>query len=170
MEKLLEILHEIWDRIMPGVIVDCYEGGVLLRLGKYHKDLQPGLTWFIPIMYRAMTEIVVENSETLHIQRLTTADGHSVCITPVVSFNIRDVKKYLLDVEGRGTFLSDGVSSAVSKYVRTTKWEDLAKEENMKTLLTHIRRRSGRYGVEVLSVEFRDIVKVRALALVDKKW
>lgn len=173
MEPFFAFLGNFWESLLPVCIVDPYEKAILLRMGTPVNDrrakdgvLNPGWYWIWPFIERAILETVVENSETGPMQRLTTRDGKTVVVTPLVVFSIRDIRRFVLECEGRDGFLKDGLSATVSAYVRASNWEDLAKEENLKKLATATRRRSSRYGVEVHTVEFRDLVQVKALALV----
>lgn len=169
MELLLQALSSFWQTLIPFCIVNSYEGGVHLRGGKFLRELSPGFYFVIPGYDATIIETVVDNSETLPMQRLTTSDGVACCVSPIVVYKVRHVQKFILEVEGRESFLGDGLGAAVSRYVRTNKWEDLVKEENLEELLKAVRKRSFKYGVEVTSVEFSDIVKVRAFAILDHK-
>ena len=49
--KLLEWIGEKWrDYLSPIIILRDYEAGVLLRIGKYRKNLKVGLNWKVPII------------------------------------------------------------------------------------------------------------------------
>jgi regulator of protease activity HflC (stomatin/prohibitin superfamily) len=44
-ERVLDFLASFWNVLRPLVVVDDYEGGVILRFGRYKRDLTPGLHW-----------------------------------------------------------------------------------------------------------------------------
>ena len=68
-ERLIDIIVGVWDELVPVVVVDAYEAGVILRLGKYHKDLKPGLNFKVPFIDSPIGTVVV--TTTLHLDPQT---------------------------------------------------------------------------------------------------
>jgi regulator of protease activity HflC (stomatin/prohibitin superfamily) len=49
-DRLISLITDLWEQIVPWYIINEYDGGVRLRFGKFHKVLQPGL----PIKFRLL--------------------------------------------------------------------------------------------------------------------
>ena len=48
-EKLIDLLVGAWHRLCPLEIIEAYNRGVVLRFGRYHRTLEPGLHWKWPV-------------------------------------------------------------------------------------------------------------------------
>lgn len=94
LDRLLEFLLQGLQLFQPFVVLRAYERGVVLRLGRFHREIGQGFHWLIPLRVEEVqaTNIVLE---TMNVgpQSLTTADGVSIVISVVVSFRIENVRR-----------------------------------------------------------------------------
>jgi regulator of protease activity HflC (stomatin/prohibitin superfamily) len=165
-EGLLNFLIQVREWLVPWTIVQCYERGVLLRFGKFEKDLDPGFHWCIPFgVDNAITETTVPNSCHTNTQTLLTHDNKRVNVSMCVIYTIKDTRKFLLEVEGRGAFVSDCVITAVSKHVRNTALDDLFSDKSCTALYKAARAKAFQYGVELQSLDFADCAPGTGLRL-----
>lgn len=163
-EGFLNFLNNFKEFLAPFTVVQHWERGVLLRLGKPIRDLEPGFHWLIPFgIDDAITETVVPNSMQTSTQTLWTKDGKRVNVSMCAVYEIKNPRKFLLEVEGRGAFITDCVISAMSKHVRNTNLEDLITEESCQAVYKQARAKAFRYGVEITSLDYADCAPGSAL-------
>lgn len=148
------------------VVIDEYERGILLRLGRYQRTLEPGLHWRIPCgVDMAMVDNVVARTTDLNAQSLTTKDNKTVSVRVVVTSNIRDIKKALLEVEGMDHALTDSCAAAVGDYVQGLTWDELRSSLSSDSLTKLCRKNAWRYGVEIERVQLADLSISRVIRL-----
>jgi len=136
-EKLIDVLLEFIDLFRFWQVVDQYEEGVVLRLGKYNRTLGPGIHWML----------------------------QALRLDCIVRWKIKDIYKVLLETEGVDDVLKDATYATISKVVRAHTWDDIIKPDFSDTLTKEARKRAFRYGVEIEAVEFGDLVRPIHLAL-----
>lgn len=163
---LIDRLLQFVDLFKFWVVLDEYQRGIMLRLGKFHKELAPGITWCIPFSVDRCIEIpVVTKTTDLRQSFLTLKDGATVCVSVVVRYNIRDVKKALLEVWHIDDVLRDSVFGNVSSRVRKSTWDELQTPEFEENLAKDCRKQAFKYGVEIENVVLSDLCRANALAL-----
>src|SRR5690348_16421157 len=84
-EKLIDLVVQFLECFRFCTIIDCYERGVRLRLGKYPKALDPGFHWQAPFFIdRILTENVVPKLHQLPTQSIATADDKQIAMGAVI--------------------------------------------------------------------------------------
>lgn len=164
-DKLIDLLAQFWDRLLPFEVIDQYAEGVVLRLGRHHRTVGPGFRWVWPFFEKVLYDTVVPTTFNLQPQSLTTADGQSVVIGVVITRSISDIEKALLEVENPDEVLIDSCYGAVAKAVRATTWEDLHKPEFEELVLNESRKRAREYGVRIHRAQLSDLTKARSIRL-----
>jgi regulator of protease activity HflC (stomatin/prohibitin superfamily) len=166
-ERLFDYLLVIIKAFKFFDVVDVYQRGVVLRLGKPHREVGPGLVWLIPLY---VDKLLVENVvlETLPVgpQSLTTLDGKNLVLSTVVSFTIEDVRKFLLEVEGRNEFIEDTTYGIQSKFVMSRTWQQLLDIDVENELTKAVRRRAKDWGINIHRVQVADFSLSRSLRLI----
>jgi membrane protease subunit HflK len=165
-EKLLDILVAFWDRIAPVQVVDAYEAGIVLRLGKYHRSAAAGVVWKWPLIEQLVTTTICVTTLRLPAQTLTTSDGHSVVISSVVKYQIRDPKPFLLDIWDSVDVLADVTMGAIKTVVNGAAYADLIASPVERKVLETVRKECNRYGFQIHSVTFTDMGRIRSLRLI----
>lgn len=168
-DKLVDLLIEFIRLFQFWEVIEPYQAGVRLRLGKYRSTFnKPGLYWMIPFgVDRAMVESVV--TETLHIrpQSLVTKDGKSIVVSSVITFHVEDVKTFLLEVEGRNAIIQDSAFGVISDFVMKHTWEELnAFPDVGNELAKAVRRKAKLYGANVHTVQLADFQICRSFRLI----
>lgn len=166
LETLLQFIGDKLGTLSPVVVIDQFEKGVLLRLGKYNKTLEPGLHGKLPIIDAVLTVEAVQTTLRIQPQTLTTKDGVTVTTSAVLRYEIHDPKSFLLDVwEGRDA-VNDIALAEIKQTVTDSNWEDLRKSEAEKEIIKNIRRSIKDYGVAVKKFGFADLARMKTIRLV----
>ena len=84
--------------IIPGIrIVNQYERGIVLRLGKYSRTLKPGLRVIIPYIDRMIKVDVRTTPMDIPKQEVITRDNVTVNVDAIVYFKVLNAEKAVLE-------------------------------------------------------------------------
>jgi regulator of protease activity HflC (stomatin/prohibitin superfamily) len=165
-DRLVDLFVNFIGLFQFWAIMDPYQKGVVLRLGTFHKEIGPGFHWIAPFgVDRALEINVVTKTADLYPAFLTIQDGTTVSAAVIVRYNIRDVKKALLEVDHITDAIKDAVNGHVSRLVRSSTWDALTSQEFAENLPKECRKRAWRYGIEIEDVVLSDLCKTRVLGL-----
>lgn len=166
LDRLIDLLVSSLRLFVFWVVVDQYERGLVLRFGKYSRELEPGIHWVIPFgVERTMSEHVVPQTVNLGPQSLTTHDGRSVVICAVVTCRVVNVRQSLLDVEDVSHALRDACYAEVASVIRRKSWEEISHGDLGDALAEACHKRARRWGIEVMRVQLSDAALSRSLRL-----
>lgn len=169
-DRLIEFLLNSLEFFRCGEIINEYSAGVVLRLGKFHRVLGPGLHPLIPFyVERLLVDNIVPHPRPLREQSLTTADGRSVIIRAIVTARITDIRKALLAVEGVDGALVDACSGEVARVVCAATWEELHTGTLADKLTTACRKRGWKWGIEIQEVQLSDMTLGASIRLFSDK-
>lgn len=164
-DSLLNALSQFWVHIIPWIVVEPYEGGVMLKWGKYRGPLAPGWNLKIPLVHTAMTTHTVPAPYQLDPQALTTQDGIQVTLRATVVYQVNDLHKYLLETDGHALVL-EVAQGIIAKQVSGYPWSEVHTSAFALATSLRIRRQSREYGALVKRVFFTDITRARPITLI----
>ena len=164
LDRLIDLLVMFGRRLRCMTIVDQDENTCLLRWGVCTAVLTPGRHWICPVLHNTRTCKVVQGTMRLYDQGLTTADGHAMTVSAIVTYKIVDPRKYLLDMDGASA-IDDVTYGAVSEWVHRNTADHVRDPGNWTELGRKVRAAAEDYGVYVVRVRFGDFVKARAIRL-----
>lgn len=147
-------------------VVNAYQQGVVLRFGRFHRVLMPGIHWVWPFyLEHVMTDTVVKAVRQLGARSLTTKDGVNVVVGSVITFETSDIRKLLLEVDNAEAALSDAALGIVSREVFSANFADLITEEFADRVTKAVRRKAWQYGIEVNQIQLCDVSRARSIRL-----
>ncbi len=165
-DKLVDVLLSCIDLFYFVRVVDEWEGGVVLRFGRYHRTVKPGWHFIWPFLIeRLITQDMFPVPSKLDAQSLTTADGVAVVVSSVVTWKAHNVRKVLLECGGHEEALLDSVTGVLAQHVTGANWADLVTEEFRRTITTAVKERARKWGIKVLDVQMRDVARCESLRL-----
>lgn len=164
-DKLIEVLAHWWERLVPFLIVTEYERGVVLRFGRYHRELTPGFHWVIPLVEQWITHNVVPSVHMSTPQSLTTRDGHQCVVQALITWKVHNIKKMLLEVEDAGHALGDAIPGLVAQHVNRLTWEELCADGALDPVMKEARSRGFKWGIEVMQVSMSDLQRCKSLRI-----
>ena len=166
LETLSNLLVQFLDAFRCAVIVHEYERGIVLRFGRFHRTIAPGMHWCWPFyLEHPITTHVVTAVTTLGVQSLTTRDGQAVSVSCVVTWSVKDAKKLLLEVDDSHSALTDACLEVVAKHIARSAFAELSADTTSEAITKEARRRGFKYGIEIDSVQFSDLTKAKSLRL-----
>jgi len=165
-ERVLDFIANSWNILRPVVVVSDFEGGVILRFGRYNREIKPGLHWKFPLADNAMITSTVITTMALRPQTLTTKDDLTIVLSAIVKYHISDVRTYLLDIWDSADVINDLTLGAIREVVASVIYKDLQGHLIEEEVLRTIKDEAMRYGVDIHKVTFSDLGKVRSLRLI----
>jgi regulator of protease activity HflC (stomatin/prohibitin superfamily) len=164
-EKLLDLIVQIWEHILPWYIVTEMEEGCVLRFGKFHKTSQKGLHWKLPFVDKVYHQHIKTCTAHLPSQSLTTLDNQTVVIKVIVRYTITDVKSYTLEVWDAHDIITDTIQGVIGDVVSNNDWDTIRKgiEE---VILTQSHDIVSNWGVNIEKITLSDLTIMKTFRLV----
>lgn len=161
---LKEILHEIWQHLLPFFVINSYEEGVRLRLGKsIRKPLKPGFHFKIPLVDEIHSVIVTPDTFSAKAIHVTTTDDKTISVSPTVVFSIADSVKYLLDTNDASSNFHDIVRSCTSDYMSDIEWIECKKKTTKTQIKKLLNKSCEDLGIVIHEVMLTDICLCRVI-------
>jgi membrane protease subunit HflK len=166
-----------FDRIMDWIeytisyfqflfVIDQYDMGVVLRFGKYHRTVGPGLHLIAPFgIEEQMHDTVVRTTSYLETQTVTTSDGKSANISAILVYKIGNIKRWLLEVDDAEDALHDMTYGIVSELAETKTWAQVMKPAFMGEVTELVQEEAISWGARVEAVKLADRVASKSLRL-----
>lgn len=157
-DKLIDLIVTFIHDILPFKIVDQWEKGVHLRLGKFKQVVEPGLNWKIPFFDQIITTPVITQTVNLKPQTVTSEDEKNVVLSSIVRYHIHDVKKFLLGVMHANDVLVDTTQGIIRDMVEGSRWTDLY---DLGSIVTpYVNEQVENWGITVEQVSFPDLGQI----------
>ncbi|MCK9423522.1 MAG: slipin family protein [Bacteroidales bacterium] len=147
-------------------VADQWEKAVILRLGNFHSLKGPGLFFIIPVIdaipYWIDTRVITTTFKT---EKTLTKDTVPVDVDAVLFWKVIDPKKAALDVADYQSAISWASQTALRDVIGKTMLSDMleGREKISKELQKIIDERTEPWGVNVISVEVKDVLIPPAL-------
>lgn len=169
-DKLIDVLIEWWNHVLPFIIIRDYEQAVLLRFGKFNKVILPGIHFKIPFFDEVIDQHVVITTLSLDAQSLYTLDKQNIVVKGVIKYKIADVKTFLLEVYDAQDALSDMSSSIIKNVIMSMTMDECTDSELDNTLTKKVRVEARKWGVEVQQVTLTDLAPIRSFRFINDSF
>jgi regulator of protease activity HflC (stomatin/prohibitin superfamily) len=170
-EKLVEMLAQFGELFKFWEVVHPYEGGLVLRLGIYNRDLKAGFNWVIPFgVEHTITEYTVPRTSRTHSMSTTTKDARTVGFEAVITWRINDLKKSLLEVSSLKDALQDCCMGVIGTELSESSWDDIVHGKTIDSLTSSCRKQGWKWGVEVIRVQLTGVVAAKNIRLLQDQY
>ncbi len=146
--------------ILSGIkIVDQYERGVVLTLGKFTGIRQPGLRIVIPIIQRMIKVDQRVNTIDIPKQEVITKDNVTVNVDAVVYFRVKDAEKAILEVANFVYASSQFAQAALRDVTGNVDLDDLLskREEVSQQIKQIVDTETEKWGIDIENVKIQNI-------------
>ena len=147
--------------VMGFYTVDEQERAVVLRFGKYHETVTPGLHWNPPLV-DAVEKINVTKVRSQRIGELMlTEDDNIVEISLSVQYTVNDPKKFLLEVRDPERSLTHAAESALRHVIGSSELHQVL-TEGRAAIAIEVKERLQRYlelyhtGINITQINIED--------------
>jgi len=141
-------------------IVPQARAGIVERLGRYHRTLQPGLTLVIPIVDRVLPYIDLRDQViSFPPQAVITEDNIVVSIDTVVYYEVTDPKAYTYEVAQPIIAIEQLAVTTLRNLIGGLDMEQAltSRDEINNRLRTLLDEATGEWGIRVIRVELKAI-------------
>jgi len=166
-DKLVDLVVQWIEQLLPVVIIPSYEEGVRLSFGKFRKVLHPGIHFKIPFFDEILRQHVVVTTISLPAQSLYTIDKQNFVVKGVIKYKISDVKTFLLEVYDAKDALSDMTMSIIKNIVISIPAEKCIDPELDSLLTKKARVEAKKWGVDIQQVTLTDVAPIRSYRLIN---
>jgi regulator of protease activity HflC (stomatin/prohibitin superfamily) len=173
LERIIDKLFEIWSTLIPFEIIEYYDRGVKLRLGKPTmkagkiKILEPGLHWKIPFVDVILSHRVVAKTMDLTEQSITTKDSKSVVVRSVLKYEVDDVATILLEVDSAEEAVKDMCQGILMDAMSERTWEECQGPELTKQVKEKIKVEAKKWGIRIKAFTLTDLSIMRSIRLLN---
>jgi regulator of protease activity HflC (stomatin/prohibitin superfamily) len=170
-ERLFEFISQFGELFQCWTIVHPYEGGLVLRLGIYNRDLKPGFNWIIPLkVEHIITEHTVPRTARIHSMSTTTKDGRTAGFEAVITWRINDLHKSLLEISSLKDAISDCCMGVIGTELSEATWDDIVHNKTSEALSAACRKQGWKWGVEIVRVQLTGVVAAKNIRLLQDQY
>lgn len=146
--------------IFSGIkIINQYERGVVLTLGKFTGMREPGLRVVLPI-FQSITKVDMR-SRPIDVpgQEIITRDNVTVRVNAVVYFRVTDAPKAVLETVNYTSATSQFAQAALRDVTGNADLDDLLskREQISQQIKTIVDSETSKWGIDVENVKIQDI-------------
>lgn len=140
-------------------IIQQYETGVIFRLGRYVRTLNPGLNFIIPIIeYSRIIDMRISTND-IPEQQVITKDNVPVSINGVVYFKVVDAQTAVIKVQNYLYAVSQYAQAALRDVVGGMTFDDLLAERQKigDEIEMVIQKEAQNWGLQVTAIKIQDV-------------
>jgi regulator of protease activity HflC (stomatin/prohibitin superfamily) len=163
-DKLIDLVVGVLRNVQIVHVLPEYEGGVVLRRGRFQRLAKPGLVWTLPLLDHLLTATTVPTTDSSDRRDFTLPNGRTVSIQIVATWRVVDVRKHLLGVTDARDAVLDSIVGVAGEVLET------ASDDAPSKLAARIKRRANarakNWGIRFDAVQFSSFVSAPAVRLI----
>lgn len=157
---LVWLLAIVFLLILFGLrVIDQYERGVVLTLGRYTSTRQPGLTWiFVGIQKMTKVDLRITTTD-IPQQEVITKDNVPVGINAVVYFQVQKAEQAILNIKDYTLAISQYAQAALRDVIGGIELDPLLSEREKiaEEIQKIVALATGSWGLLVTDIKIQDI-------------
>ncbi len=140
-------------------VINQYERGVILTLGKYSGTRQPGLTWIFGLFQKMYMVDIRINTTDIPQQEAITKDNVPVGINAVVYYSVEKAEDAILKVKNYSYAVSQYAMAALRDVIGGVELDELltAREKIATEIKLIIDKEAAEWGLNVSAIKIQDI-------------
>jgi regulator of protease activity HflC (stomatin/prohibitin superfamily) len=140
-------------------IIDQFDRGVVLTLGKYTSTRQPGLTWILPGIQRMIKIDLRITTIDIPQQEVITKDNVPVGINAVVYFKVDSAENAILNIKDYTLAVSQYAQAALRDVIGGIELDPLLSEREhiAEEIQKIVAQATAAWGVSVHDIKIQDI-------------
>ena len=146
--------------ILLGIkVIDQYERGVVLTLGKYSGTREPGLTWVMPIFQRMIKVDLRVDTVDVPQQEVISKDNVTLGINAVGYFKVESADKAVLEIQDFKSAVGTYAQAALRDVIGGIELDTLLSERDKvaQEIKKIVDVATQPWGVDVSDVKIQDI-------------
>ena len=146
--------------VLPGIkIINQYERGVILTLGKYTGTRNPGLTWVMPIFQKMIKVDMRISTVDIPQQEAITKDNVPVGINGVVYYRVVKAELAVLEIQNYAMAVSQYAQAALRDVIGSVELDSLLAERDQiaNEIKKIVDEATSNWGLNVENIKIQDI-------------
>ena len=144
------------------IIIKQYERAIILRLGKYQRQVGPGIQKRIAFADNVLVVDIREKVREFKAERMLTKDNIPVTIDAILRYKIIETKSKdaLLNVENFNEMIQQVSQTTLRNNIGSSLFQDVLskREEINQNIKSIISKEASSWGMEVTGVEIRQVI------------
>ncbi|TLX69699.1 MAG: slipin family protein [Thaumarchaeota archaeon] len=144
------------------MIIKQYERAVILRLGKFQRQVGPGVQTRLPFADNILVVDIREKVSEFKAERMLTKDNVPVTIDAILRYKIIEerAKDAILNVENFNQMIQQVSQTTLRNNIGSSLFQDVLskREEINQHVKTIISSEASNWGMEVTGVEIRQVI------------
>ncbi len=144
------------------MIIKQYERAIILRLGKYQRQVGPGVQTRLPFADNILVVDIREKVSEFKAERMLTKDNVPVTIDAILRYKIIEqrVKDSILNVENFNQMIRQVSQTTLRNNIGSAMFQEVLskREEINERIKTAISSEASNWGMEVTGVEIRQVI------------
>ena len=160
MEFIIFLIVAVVIFVLSGIkIIDQYERGIVLTLGKFTGIREPGLRIVVPVIQRMVKVDQRVNTIDIPKQEVITKDNVTVNVDAVVYFRVKEVDKAILEVTNYIYASSQFAQAALRDVTGNVDLDDLLskREEVSQQIESIVDSETEKWGIDIENVKIQNI-------------
>ena len=141
------------------IVIDQYERGIVLTLGRYSGTLQPGLNILVPILQRVIKVDMRITTSDIPQQEVITKDNVPVGINAVVYFQVKKPEDAVLKIQDYTYAITQYAQTALRDIIGGVELDGLLTERQKiaDEIKTIVDQETTDWGIDVTAIKIQDI-------------
>ena len=143
-------------------IIKQFERSVILRLGKFNRQVGPGMRTRIPFIENALVVDIREKVREFTAERMLTKDNVPVTIDAILRYKIVEdrARDAILNVENFNEMIKQVSQTTLRNNIGASLFQEILskREEINHTIKSLIEKESNSWGIMVTGVEIRQVI------------
>lgn len=140
-------------------VIDQYDRGIVLTLGKYSGTLEPGLNWIMPGFQRMIKVDMRITTTDIPQQEVITKDNVPIGINAVVYFQVQSADKAILNIKDYTIAVSQYAQAALRDVIGGIELDPLLSEREKiaEEIQKIVSAATQSWGILVTDIKIQDI-------------
>jgi regulator of protease activity HflC (stomatin/prohibitin superfamily) len=166
-DKLIDFLISIIELFRFFWVIRQWEEGIVLRFGKYTKNIGPGFHFIYPLTIDEVHTInIVPDVVELEPQTIVMQDKAVIVIQAIVKYQVTNSKICLVEVGSELDALKQFTQGAIHTIVSGVNYNDANVVELEKMIMKEARFEVSKWGIKIHDVTIKSFGKMNSLRLI----
>lgn len=160
MEFFIVIIVLVILLLLAGIkVINQYERGVILTLGKYTSTKTPGLSYVVPVFQRMIRVDIRITTSDIPQQEVITKDNVPVGTNAVVYFHVESPERAVLSIQNYMYAVNQYAQTALRDVIGGVELDTLlaSREEVADKIKQLVDLETKEWGINVTSIKIQDI-------------
>jgi regulator of protease activity HflC (stomatin/prohibitin superfamily) len=157
-ERLIDLLVEFVELFQIFIYVDHFNRAVILRFGKYHRTVGPGLRFILPLGMEDVIDVNVKpEPQYIDLQSAHSKDDYLLNVQVGYSLRVEDPKTFLLEYEDTDDLIALLIADLVREAIESHTWKEIHSGVWTKGLRMKANKKARKRGAYIDELIIQDL-------------